>query len=464
MHPVRNDDELYFIADAPHLTKNLRAAFAKQTIYFPDWVVKEENLPTNFASMAHVRALHEFQKNLVVKPCPTLKIEDIDCTHFVKMDVGSALHIFNHSVAAGLRFLVTERNYPKSFLTTAYFLENVRKWFDLMSNRSPKMALGKKNPQKYEETTSFLKRFAMIMCQSKIGEKGEWKPVHTGFQLTTEAILKLVEYLLDQGFDYVLTARFNQDKLENLFSQVRSRSKTPTPIEFKNALKIVTISQYMHQNQNGSYENDDSSYIADFLKVNPNAKLNLQETELDQDYLFDLIESVDMSLVKSPENEVLYNLVGYILHSVEKTKQIKCKNCLSSLIATEKTSIQSLTDYRDFTGHSLKRCSEQIFFEFFLPMEKLFLTLEQSSKDFVTELNMKNHILNHLGKQLPDPFSSCSCKTTKDKLIARYVTFRMKIAHKSLATDIREKVKQSGKKGELGSRSATMKKVVNTIN
>jgi len=375
------------------------------------------------------------------------------------MDVGSALHIFHHDVAAGLRFLVAERNYPKSFLTTAYFIETLRKWFDLMSSRSPKMALGKKNPEKYKESVAFLRRVSKMMVQAKIGERGDWKPFQTGIQLTTESMLNLVEYLLKQGFDYVLTARFNQDKLENLFSQIRSRTKTPTAIEFKNALKVVTISQFMYQTKHGSYENDDGAYIADFLKISPSAKNDVQETELDDDFLLNLLENVDTSLVKSPDNEVLYNFVGFLIHSSKKMKILKCQTCLSLLVAKEKTSIQSLVDFRDFTGHSLQRCSETVFFQFFVPMEQLFLSLEQK-KDFVTEDNVKVYLIKHLEKQLPDPFSTCSCAKTKQKLINRFVTFRLKISTKEYAKDRVQAIKESNKKGERGSRSASMKKAV----
>ena len=84
-HPVRNDDELYFMADVPHLVKNLRAAFAKHRVYLPGYIVEREKLPSNVASIGHLKALLKYQEPLMVKLCPFLKEQDLDCTHFVKM-------------------------------------------------------------------------------------------------------------------------------------------------------------------------------------------------------------------------------------------------------------------------------------------------------------------------------------------------------------------------------------------
>jgi len=462
---VQDDEEFYFLADVPHVTKNLRAGFSKQNVYLPEDVVKREKLPTNCATIDHLKALLEFQRPLTIKPAPFLKEQDVDCSHFVKMDVGSALHVFHHDVASALRLMVKEHGYPESFLTTAWFVDSVRKWFDLMSSRCQKMALSKANPAKYEESVAFLKDFAAMMCNAQIGEKEAWKPVQTGIQLSTHSMIKLVEYLLSKGFYYVLTARFNQDKLENLFSQIRARSPTPTAYEFKNALKIVTVSQMLHQTKNSSYNNDDATYIADFFALNPQAKQDVQEIEFDHEFILNLIESVDQSEVQPPVNSVVYNLVGYLIHSVEKTKQVKCSQCLSVMKApeSEKSPLQSLVNFRDFTGHSLKRCSESVFFDFFLPMENIFVGLEQTKPEFITEPNIRDQLIAHAKQQLPNPFQKCHCKLTKDKLIARFITLRLKISAKEFARKKREDFAMKRKGGERGSRYMSMKKAVDNM-
>ena len=54
-----------------------------------------------------------------------------------------------------------------------------------------------------------------------IGGKPDWKPVQTGVILSSASILGLAEDLL-QPTNFLLTSRFTQDCLENLFSCVRA--------------------------------------------------------------------------------------------------------------------------------------------------------------------------------------------------------------------------------------------------
>ncbi|KAK4321354.1 hypothetical protein Pmani_007835 [Petrolisthes manimaculis] len=72
------------------------------------------------------------------------------------MKVSHALNFFSHSVSCGVRFLVEHEGRDKSDLTTAWFLEFVNKWFNLMSSRHPVMALSKCNRDVYEESVAHL--------------------------------------------------------------------------------------------------------------------------------------------------------------------------------------------------------------------------------------------------------------------------------------------------------------------
>ena len=68
------------------------------------------------------------------------------------------------------------KGYPKEFLTTAYFIESTRKWFDYMSSRDRKSAFSYRVPEKYAEATAFVKDFSTMMCNSQVGETDTWKP------------------------------------------------------------------------------------------------------------------------------------------------------------------------------------------------------------------------------------------------------------------------------------------------
>ena len=76
-----------------------------------------------------------------------------------------------------------------------------------------------------------------------------WKPLQTGIHLSTKSILELQEKILNEGQDYLLTARFSQDKCENLFSCIRAKRKAPTQLEFKTSLKKCDFGLLLKRSQ-----------------------------------------------------------------------------------------------------------------------------------------------------------------------------------------------------------------------
>ena len=58
----------------------------------------------------------------------------------------------------------------------------------------------------------------------KIRIGSAWKPVQSGIKLATSSILSLHRQLVVDGeLKFLLSARFTQDALENIFSQVRAK-------------------------------------------------------------------------------------------------------------------------------------------------------------------------------------------------------------------------------------------------
>jgi len=93
-----------------------------------------------------------------------------------------------------------------------------------MSNRNPALALSMLKPQKYSETIEFLNEIIDIFNQMEIGTPSAWKPIQTAVLMSTTSLLQLSKYLLNEiGFQFVLSARFTQDCIENLFSVIRMK-------------------------------------------------------------------------------------------------------------------------------------------------------------------------------------------------------------------------------------------------
>src|SRR5688572_27578670 len=249
-HPCSSQYELYFLADSPHLIKNLKAALVNgQDITLPDWIVKEQNLGSNTVTANHLRALMAFQSSMQLKISPGLTTKTLAPNHFDKMKVSNAMSFFSHSNAAGLEYLVKAHSHNTDFLTTAWFLKTMNKWFDLVSSRRRVTALSLKDPVQYRKAMDFLRSIIHLFETLSIGNKGAWKPVQTGIILTTQSIINVTENLLASGYQFILTSRLTSDCIENLFSFVRTNNAVPSPLEFKNKLRLLSARSEEHTSE-----------------------------------------------------------------------------------------------------------------------------------------------------------------------------------------------------------------------
>ena len=209
-HPSAAEKAVYVFADVPHLVKNLRNHIVNgQNIVLPDTIVNEFSLPTSVVSVEPLRSLVQYQADKALKPAPKLSQKHLQLSHFDKMKVAHAMAIFSKAVSAGLRLLVEAGICEQSTLTTAWFLETVNHWFDLMSSRHPVMALSKFDNEKYLQAVNFLNMVIDLFGHLTIGKQCSWKPVQSGIILSTTSMLQAHEKLLhENNFRFVLTSRF----------------------------------------------------------------------------------------------------------------------------------------------------------------------------------------------------------------------------------------------------------------
>jgi hypothetical protein len=72
-HPVCSDASLFFLADVPHLIKNLKQAFlTHMTIVLYKDIVEKYSLPSNCISLYHVQDLMKFHAEKQLKLAPRL--------------------------------------------------------------------------------------------------------------------------------------------------------------------------------------------------------------------------------------------------------------------------------------------------------------------------------------------------------------------------------------------------------
>lgn len=214
---------------------------------------------------------------------PRLNKDDVQPSrHFNKIKVCKAKNLLDRDVSASLYFLAKEEsNFDLN--TTACFVKVISKWFALMTSRNPTLALSKYNKNKYKECQLFFLEVINLFQNIKIGEKGHYKPVQTGVIISTNSMLHLTEYLLnDKEYKFVLTGRFSQDCLENLFSVIRSknailtRAFTFTHFEGFEEIRRISTSQYIKTVEKSNYDDDNSHMITEFLnKTNSTKEPNI---------------------------------------------------------------------------------------------------------------------------------------------------------------------------------------------
>jgi hypothetical protein len=132
-----------------------------------------------------------------------------------------------------------------AYLTTAWFLDQVERWFYIMTSRHPSCALSKMNEVVYNDTITFLKDFMELFRNMAIGYKKLWKPSQTGVLISTQSMLNVQANLLEnKSYKFILTSRFSQNCLENLFSSLRAKQIVPNAVQVKNNLKLIFARLY----------------------------------------------------------------------------------------------------------------------------------------------------------------------------------------------------------------------------
>jgi hypothetical protein len=331
-HPVDPTRKLYFLADVPHLLKNLRASLVnKSKLHLPEKFFNERNISNKEITIEPLEELIKHQEDQELKLAPNLRPRIVDPSHFQKMNVGEALSFFSHSSSSALKYRALESS-SRGSLALAAFIDVIRSWFDLMTSRNRSMALSYSNKIKHGQAVTFLKDFISMVNDLNVEANGKmmWKPWQAGMIISTTSIIQLQEELLDLGFTFILTSRFTQDALENLFSLLRDKSPTPTAIEVKNNLRIIVLCQFMKEKSASNYQFDDSEYLLDFIEELKEEKKNSKKTEdaTDEQFLrFLTYDLTNFDFIDHEQVDILFYIYGYILADIKKRYKF-CKNCI----------------------------------------------------------------------------------------------------------------------------------------
>lgn len=374
--------------------------------------------------------LVKHEKENPYKLAPHLSDMHISPGHFQKMKVAPAAELMSHKTACAIEKLVDDGLLSVKARTTAWFFKQVSKWFDLMCSRNIGTAFSQGKPEQHEKAVDFMQFFINLFRNIKIAD-GAWKPVQTGVLLSTTSILSLQEDLLKEGYKFVLTSRFTQDSLENLFSMIRARNPIPTPYQCKMALRVISVSQYLKPAKKGSYDIDDGAFfLADYQSQFPDSVTKVIEGVLE--------DNADDTLpeMSSTEESAFVYMSGYLASSVLKNNRT-CRMCKDSILdpQNDSKSIEFIRSksYKDGCLAS--------------PSHNLVSLMQMCEGIFVKHAPTLHKQANNV-KRLQDIMMSSTsgahfpeCHSIKAHIIQRFIVFRIRIYLKDLSKTQRERQK-----------------------
>lgn len=133
LHPCDENRQLFFLADTPHLLKNLKNYLISNRIMtIPETFRIQNNLNFSIIKCNYLDELLEVQENIEFRLTPKLKLDDINCGTFSKMKVNKAKNVFSRDVSSALNFLA-ETNAKEEYTSTAWFIETISKWFTIIT-------------------------------------------------------------------------------------------------------------------------------------------------------------------------------------------------------------------------------------------------------------------------------------------------------------------------------------------
>lgn len=136
-------------------------------IFISNEIQEMYDLPTDKLCLEYIQEVINYQDKFQFQLAHKLSENDLMPNFFLKMKVGKSTNVISHDVCSALRFLSDELNRP-DYLTTAWFIDIIEKWFTLMTSWHPVLALSKIKTDVYEKTITFLHNFIKIMSQLEV--------------------------------------------------------------------------------------------------------------------------------------------------------------------------------------------------------------------------------------------------------------------------------------------------------
>ncbi|KAK3896209.1 hypothetical protein Pcinc_000131 [Petrolisthes cinctipes] len=196
--------------------------------------------------------------------------------------------------------------------------------------------------------------------------------------------------------------------------------KNPVPIalEFRQAIKVISVAQFLKCPSTGSYAEDEREFFAEFLDnaALPEKKSIATDNNDDDDEdstSLSIDQQTSDSVLSKAEQCSLYNLAGYCISRVKKCST-RCSACLQTVELEqpfENCYVQTLTKLKEYKENCLTHCSEKCL--------NLFMAVENIFREFQSSFGQSKNLVEKLvrrGEECTQDIDIPSCYDIKKKL------------------------------------------------
>lgn len=335
-----DDKKVYYLFDTPHLLKSTRNNF----------LVHQFKIDEGLTSKEHLITLYNLDKGKSFRFMHKITDMHLNPTSFKKMKVSLAAQLLSNSVATSLMMGIASGHLPQSATTTATFIENMDKLFDMLNSYK----FGTKEFQRpfmgSAEQLSFLNKMIALFQTVQIFDVNGRNVTKSmrfvkGWIITINGIKCLYNDVRTTKH-ILFTRRLNQDCLENYFGSIRQQSGNnlnPTPTQFGYAFKKLFFLKYFQHSSEGNCLQDIDSILTHFrqndvdLLVEPPVE---EENMLHGVLSIDHKDYIDMEV---PEQNALSWVAGYFVKKC--LDKHNCLTCVSYAKTTKMLEEDTLLSY-----------------------------------------------------------------------------------------------------------------------
>ena len=319
--------DYYFYYDPPHLLKSIR-----NNVKSFGFNVDGEQV--NWDPIVQLFKIDQ-ASIVATKLAPKLTTKHITLPPFMKMNVPIAAQTMSRSVASGILQCIQSGQIPEKCAATAKFINHIDDLFDCTNSRTlsgRRPIMGALTPDSCHK--EFLEEIEVWLEKVKPNSpkfKNRLLPCQTGWLLDVKVLLDIIQnFWTDNGLSFLLTSRFNQDPLENLFSIIRGKGGhrcNPDAHEFRVALTQVMVDKLLLPPKGGNCQPDMDSILFSFdtaKSLGNRNSLKARVAKAIPKVIQPLMLDGKCSPLSNNEENTMTYIAGWIAF---KIKKFICENC-----------------------------------------------------------------------------------------------------------------------------------------